>query len=746
MHRARNTAAGSADGGRAEAAGRAADRPIFGVYYAILVGYAALTVGWLMIGAVAALAKYWPGFQEALDATSDADNPWLEAWSYGFLVASEHSEPLGQALLDYGLSALSLAVAVALLLSAHQNWSTRLLALALVGSAGAFNLQAHVAIKVVRGAFDIGIGWWHVLLLHGIGGVAYVLALLLFPTGRWDLSGRTPWLARIAVAVSVGGVLSLLALSTAEYPHTVSFVVFFGVLVPVVGLVAQRHRARHGATSEVRRQSRLMFAALTVAVCVVLVLGALSAWLWALGSPVLTMIDPTASGAAQEEGEPSAVVFWPVRLIFAAVPVALIIATNRSRPWDIERLFSRGLANTLLFVVVGCGWVALASGLDLLFGGAVAGLVAVAVSLLVLAVTFQPVRSRIDRLIDRLIYGNRPASNAVLTQVADLSGATDHPDLTDLAEVVAHGLGASYCRLTVHLPDLGDQYYQWPEDLTELPEHTTLPVSYGGEAVGAVTVEQTSVIGVPDERVRLVDDLVGVLGPVLYNSRLGIELEHQLRTALEHAEEIAESRRRATADMDNERRLLERNLHDGAQHHLVALRMTVGLVEHELAHGRGGTARERLEQVVSQVDGTRRVLSNTAAGVFPVVLADEGLLPALSAELRDGANVELDIDDDMRDRRFPLPVETAVYFTCLEAINNSFKHAPGSTVRIVLRSEYRGLAFAVSDDGPGFDLERAKGSGRGLHNLADRANAVGGSVTVRSAPGEGTTVEGFIPL
>ncbi|GAA2795651.1 sensor histidine kinase [Saccharopolyspora taberi] len=725
---------------------RRTDRPIFGVYYAGLVGYAALSVGWLMIGAVATLARYWPGFQQALDAASDADNPWLESWSYGFLVAAKHSEPLGQAVLDYGLSALSLAVALALLLSARQNWSIRLLALALVGAAGAFNLQAHMAIRVVQGAFDVGISWWHLLLLHGVGGVAYVLALVLFPTGRWDLGGRTPWLAKLAVAVSVVGVLALLAGSTTEYPHTVSFVVFFGVLVPVVGLVVQRHRARHGETPEDRRQSRLLFSALTVAVSVVVMLGLLSAWLWLLGAQVLTMFDPTAHGVGRDSGEPAAVVFWPVRLIFAAVPFALIIATSRARPWDVERLFSRALASVLLLVLIACGWIALTAGLEAVFGSLVAGLTSFAVTLVVLAVAFQAIRERAERLVDRLIYGSRPAPNAVLSQVAEVSGATDHPDLGELAEVVAHGLGASYCRLTVHLSDLGDRCYQWPADLAELPEHVTLPVHYGGEEVGAVTVDRTSVASVPGERARLADDLVGVLGPVLYNSRLGIELEHQLRTALDHAEEIAESRRRATADMDHERRTLERDLHDGAQHHLVALRMTVGLVEHELSRGRQATARDRLEQVVAQVDGTRRVLANTAAGVFPVLLAEQGLLPALSAELGDAGNVVLDIDEAVPGRRFPLPVETAVYFTCLEAINNSFKHAPQATVRIALRCEYRGLAFAVSDDGPGFDLERARGAGRGLHNLADRANAVGGSVAVRSAPGEGTTVEGFIPL
>ncbi|CAM02585.1 histidine kinase [Saccharopolyspora erythraea NRRL 2338] len=724
-------------------------RPVFGVYYTALVAYTGVTIAWLMIGAVAATAHYWPYFNWALQAVTQAPTAarWPVMWAQGFVTASAQSEPLGQAVLDYALSILNLVVAGALLWSSRSNWSTRLLVLALVGSAGAFNLQAHVAPKVVQAAFGVSIGWWHVLLLHGIGGVAYVLALLLFPTGRWDRAGTTSWLARIAVGVSIAGVLSLLALSTADYPHTVSFVVFFGILVPLVGLIAQRQQARQGTTPDARRQSRLLFATLTVAVGVVAVLALVSLWLLVLGAPGLTLFDPTARKPGEPFEEPSAVVFWPVRFVFAAVPCALIITAARTRPWDIERMFSHALAFTVVLVSVGSGYVVVSATLDALLGGTWGSVLSAVVAVLVVALAFVPMWSVAERMVDRLIYGTRPAPAAVLTQVADLSGATDHPDLAELAKVVARGLGAAYCRLTVRLPELGDRAYQWPDELGELAEPVTLPVHYGGEEVGVLTVDRTSVTSVPEERSRLLDDLVSLLGPVLHNSRLGIELEHQLHTALRHAEEIAASRRRATADMDSERRTLERNLHDGAQHHLVALRMTMGLAEHELTHGAAESARERLGQVIAQVNGTRKVLASTAAGVFPVVLADHGLLPALSAELAEaGSDVMIDIDESVGERRFPLAVETAVYFTCLEAVNNAFKHAPEATVRVRVRNEYRGLAFTVTDDGPGFDTARSEGAGRGLHNLADRANAVGGTVTVRSAPNEGTTVEGFIPL
>ncbi|MBB5158394.1 hypothetical protein [Saccharopolyspora phatthalungensis] len=183
----------------------------------------------------------------------------------GLLAGAQHSVPAGQAVLDYLLSVLNLVVAAALWWSGRRDLSTRLLTIALVATAGAVNPQAHASVAAVQAAFDVNISWWHVLLLHGVGGVAYALALVLFPTGRWDRIGPTSWLARVAVGVAVAGVLGLLALSTADYPHTISFVIFFGVLVPIVGFVVQRHHSRAGPTPEMRRESRLLCTALAVA-------------------------------------------------------------------------------------------------------------------------------------------------------------------------------------------------------------------------------------------------------------------------------------------------------------------------------------------------------------------------------------------------------------------------------------------------------------------------------------------------
>jgi signal transduction histidine kinase len=699
----------------------------------VLAGFILLTFAWLVIGALAGAAQYWTGFHDLLLLTDNS-------WAAGLLAGAEHSVPAGQAVLDYLLSMLNLVVAAVLWWSGRQDLATRLLTIALVATAGAVNLQAHASVSVLKAAVGANISWWHVLLLHGVGGVAYVLALVLFPTGRWDRIGPTSWLARVAVGVSVAGVLGLLALSTADYPHTISFVSFFGVLVPVVGFVVQRHRARTGPTPEMRRESRLLGAALAVALIVIVVLGAATVLLWKLGAPGLTLFDPTAHVPGRPFDEPLAVVFWPARLIFAVIPCALIVVTRRTRPWETEHLFSRASVHTLVIIFIGSvALVVMAAGDALI--NTVAGIVAAAVAA---ALLFQPVRGRTERLVERLVFGRRAASSSVLQQVAEVSGGRDKPDLTGLAEVVARGLDAAFCELRLRLSG-GEQRFRWPTDLAELSEPVVLPVHYGGDEVGALVVDRTSVTDVPGQRDQLLDDLVGILGPVLHNSRLGLELEDQLQTALHRAEEIAESRRRATADMDSERRALERNLHDGAQHHLVALRMGVGLVEHEISHDKADSACDRVGHLLDQLEDARRVLADTAAGVFPVVLADQGLAAALTAEFGAAESVVLRLDEAVARRRYPLDVETAVYFTCLEAVNNSFKHAPGATVTVTIRDDYRGVFFAVVDDGPGF-LIKGDDAGHGLHNIADRTGRVGGRLAVRSAPGQGTAIEGFIPL
>jgi signal transduction histidine kinase len=287
-----------------------------------------------------------------------------------------------------------------------------------------------------------------------------------------------------------------------------------------------------------------------------------------------------------------------------------------------------------------------------------------------------------------------------------------------LAGVVGEAAGATGCALTV----VGRRY-QWGDGMAWL-DHV---VTYAGEPQGVLSVTPESVGPLPA--------VAAVLGAPLAAVRLAAETDRLRREGDAAARELIDDQWRAAAEMEQERRGLERDLHDGAQHHLVALRMSLALVEHS------GGARERAADLLARLDTAERALVNTAAGVLPITLVSEGLAVALTAELADHEDVTLDISG-LR-RRYPPAVESAVYLACLESLNNAHKHAPGSQITVTARDSYRGLEFAVTDTGPGFTSATPKS---GLHNLLARAAGVGGTVEIRSTPGQGTTITGFVPL
>jgi signal transduction histidine kinase len=204
--------------------------------------------------------------------------------------------------------------------------------------------------------------------------------------------------------------------------------------------------------------------------------------------------------------------------------------------------------------------------------------------------------------------------------------------------------------------------------------------------------------------------------------------------------ELQESRARILAAADNERRRIERDLHDGGQQRLVALRIRLQLAEEMMAKSPAG-AREMLQRLARDVDGVLEELRSLAAGVYPAALAAHGLPDAVRAVATESPlPVHVKVNGS---GRYPDEVEAAVYFCCLEAMQNVAKHAPGSTriwVDLDLDSDLR---FEVRDDGPGFDVEATQR--RGLDNMRDRVAALGGRFELVSAPGGGTRIRGRLP-
>jgi signal transduction histidine kinase len=269
------------------------------------------------------------------------------------------------------------------------------------------------------------------------------------------------------------------------------------------------------------------------------------------------------------------------------------------------------------------------------------------------------------------------------------------------------------------------------------------PISHAGELLGLLVVERPADgDSFTEEDERVLTELARQAGLALYNVRLDAALQTTLDELRRQAGELRESRARIVATADAERRRLERDLHDGAQQHLVALAVNLRLATDIIADD-PASGMEMLDQMVEDVQATIREVRELAHGIYPPLLAGGGLAEALRAAANRAAIPVTVTAEGVG--RYSQDIETAVYFCCLEALQNVGKHAPEATAQVRLWEESGGLLFSVSDDGPGFDVARAK-AGHGFMNMSDRLGAIGGTVRWESQPGRGTTVTGSVPV
>ena len=228
--------------------------------------------------------------------------------------------------------------------------------------------------------------------------------------------------------------------------------------------------------------------------------------------------------------------------------------------------------------------------------------------------------------------------------------------------------------------------------------------------------------------------LASQAGLVLRNAALTAELQAMI-------DELRASRRRLVEAQDAERRKIERNLHDGAQQQLIALTIHLRLLEESADDS--AAVRELVAAVKDGVRAALDELRDLARGIYPPLLADQGLLPALQAQARK-APLPVEIDADGIGR-YPQDAEAAVYFCTLEALQNVTKYASASRAKVGLSCSDGSLQFTVTDDGTGFDTATTR-HGTGLQGMADRLAALGGALQVRSRPGYGTTLSGMLPV
>ncbi len=287
----------------------------------------------------------------------------------------------------------------------------------------------------------------------------------------------------------------------------------------------------------------------------------------------------------------------------------------------------------------------------------------------------------------------------------------------------------------------------WLPALSEGRDQATLrvaPVSNSGQLFGLVVAERARKgESLAAEVDVTLEEVARELGVALKKAHLDSSLQDSLEQLRGQAAELQASRGRLVAAADAERRRIERNLHDGAQQHLVALSVKVRLVE-QLAERDPERARSLMNQLQDDVRSAIEDLRALAHGIYPPLLSSAGLGVALSAACRRAA-LSASADADGVGRYAP-EVEAAVYFCCLEALQNAGKYAGvQASARVRIWEDAGGLLFEVSDDGVGFEVGR-RDEGAGLTNMRDRLGAVGGTLRLESEPGHGTRICGVVPV
>jgi signal transduction histidine kinase len=424
----------------------------------------------------------------------------------------------------------------------------------------------------------------------------------------------------------------------------------------------------------------------------------------------------------------------PGLLIIPLVPIAAGRAILKYRLYDIDPVISRTIVIGVMLLVIWGGYVAVVLGVGALVP-APSGILTL-LTTAVVAVAFDPIRRRTQRLADRWVYGQRPTPYEALSQIAAQLREAPNDLLDGIAATTANSVGATQVVVWVGGAEHLVPTAAWPEalpirepkTLATLAEGRELlrPVVHDGNVLGAITIAKP----VGDPLTQAEDSLLADLA-----TQTGLVIAHQSQ-----GRELKAAARRIVAAEDAARRRIERDLHDGAQLRLVTLGLELaGLVEHARASSDPAFA--------TRVDHARALLLEATAelrelgrGLHPMVLAEAGLGPALGA-LADRSTIPVRLQLHL-DERPPAEVEATVYFLVSEALANAARHSGAQVARVEIGEDGDRLCVTVVDDGCG---GARIGAGSGLQGLSDRLAAVGGRLDVESPSGGGTRIRGVLP-
>ena len=651
-------------------------------------------------------------------------------------------------------AAVVVAWAVAGLTVARRRPAERLGPVVLGGSAlGALAVLAAGVISSAPGGLAESAARLALPLAVALLPAAALHVLFGLPDGACRVS-RTAVSSGYAVGLATGLLLWLARPSVPLWP-----VALEAVLAAVVGLAVSNARYRRSQGAE--RQRMQWFG-----------------WAVTVGAEVsvIALAARLFSGWPSDAGVIAVVASLPI-------PVALVLGSSGRVIGRIESLLAHTVSLAGLTGVVVAVYAVIVLGLGRTPTGDERPLLGLSMlAAAVAALLYGPARERLTQFSNRLVYGERESPDEVLrTFGSRLSRAVPLDELLlQVAESVRSTLGPHSAEVwtgsdgelqrTVSVPDApvanlalspgeeavvaragvsGPAWVKvWLPQLLRGREDCQLrvaPMVHSGRLLGlVVAVRVAGADAFREEDELALAELARQVAVALHNVRLDSALQASLDEVRRQAEELRASRARIVAASDAARRRIERDLHDGAQQHLVALAVNIRLAR-QLAERDPAAANDILEQLSGDVQDAVQELRSLAHGIYPPLLADRGLVEALNA-----AAGRSPLPTDVQAEgigRFAANVEAAVYFCCLEALQNAGKHA-GERARATVRiwEEEGGLLFEVADTGAGFDLATANADGAGFVNMGDRVGAIGGSLGVRSAPGEGTRISGRIPL
>ena len=416
--------------------------------------------------------------------------------------------------------------------------------------------------------------------------------------------------------------------------------------------------------------------------------------------------------------------FIALSFALTAVPVAIGIAVMRYRLYEIDRVVNR----TLVYAALTATLAATFAAVSLLVGVGVGGgsTLPTAAATLVVVLIFNPVRRRlqvaVDRRFNRARYEGLRRVEGFLSDLRSGNAAPEGAEAT-LAEALDDPTLQLLYWISPEAPYVDSAGR--PRRPDEGPGRAATPVTRGSLRLGTV-LHDAEIAEHPD----LLDSVIEAAGLAIEIGRLRVEVRQRLA-------EVEESRARIVTAGIEERRRLERDLHDGAQQRLVSIGLDLRHVQNELS-GEQGPAHTALDQVVSELAAAIRELRELARGIRPPAL-DDGLAAALEQL---AARTPLPTAIEASPGALDNEVEAAAYFFASEALTNTVKHAAATRASVTALRDNGDLVVSVSDDGGG---GASAGPGSGLEGIADRLAALGGRLTVTSPPGQGTTVSAHLP-